>query len=230
MADVIIAVPDDEPIRRGYSGLVSRANDVVVRDATTHGMAQTMLKDLALAERGVREKLDPIIKNANTAHKQLTSLRAELLTPISKAKGVINGVLYTYEEAERKRAEAEAAELARQEKAQQEEEILAAAAAAEEAGDKAEAEEILNTPVEKPLVTVDTETAKVKGVHSRETWSATVVDLKKLVKYVAENPAYIGLLQTNQAAVNSMARAQKENLNLPGVRAQKKVSRSVRAG
>lgn len=236
--NVVIAVPDPEPIRQGFAEVIGRAKECQVQDAVTHGMAQKLLKDLALAEKGVREKLDPIIKNANTTHKQLTGLRADILAPLDQAKRRIWSILGTYEEAERRRVEAEEKRLAEAEKRQQEEEILEQASEAEAEGNHEAAEEILETPVEKPVVTVDTETAKVKGVASSGRWKAEVEDypvksdgLIKMVKYIAakldDQPGLIGLLAPNGPALNAMAKAQREALKIPGVRVFKATSRRV---
>jgi uncharacterized protein YjbK len=44
-----------------------------------------------------------------------------------------------------------------------------------------------------------------------------VTNLLNLVKFVAKNPHFIGLLQINQTALNQQAKALKDSMNIPGV-------------
>lgn len=57
------------------------------------------------------------------------------------------------------------------------------------------------------------------GISTRSTWKAEVTDMLALVKFVAENPDWIGLLSANQSALNAAARAQKSALKIGGVKA-----------
>lgn len=120
---------------------------------------------------------------------------------------------------EQRRLEAEA-------RKQEEERRLAEAEAleaeAQASGDEAlaaEAERIIEEPIETPVVQVAKSTPKVSGVSYREKWSAQVTNLHDLVKYVAQRPEMIGLLQANGPALNAQARSLKGQMRIPGVKA-----------
>jgi len=225
-----IQTPDAEKIQRGHSDLLEQAKEVTITDAMSHGLAQTLFKDLTRAERVVGEELDPIISNAHKAHRGLTSLKSKLILPITEAKVQVSGLMMDYEDEEKKKAKREAELLAIEEKKREEEEVIDHAANLEEAGDTEGAEEVMSAPIPKPLVTVDAAVAKVKGVHGRRSWKAEVVSMIALVKHVAANPGDINLLKPNDSALNKLAQAKDGKTGIPGVREYEKKSHSARLG
>ena len=62
------------------------------------------------------------------------------------------------------------------------------------------------------------EPPKAEGISFRTQYRAEVVDFAALVQAVATRKAPLTLLQPDQAALNQMARAMKQAMNLPGVR------------
>jgi len=68
----------------------------------------------------------------------------------------------------------------------------------------------------------------VSGISSRENWSAQVTDKAALVKAAAENPAYLAYLEPDMKSLNALARAQKNALAIPGVKAVNQAGLSVR--
>lgn len=56
------------------------------------------------------------------------------------------------------------------------------------------------------------------GLSVREYWRAEVADLLELVRAVARDSSLLYLLQPNAAALNHLARAQRDALRIPGVR------------
>jgi hypothetical protein len=58
-----------------------------------------------------------------------------------------------------------------------------------------------------------------KGLSSREEWKAEITSLPLLCKAIAEGRAPEHYVQANMTALNQMARANKNSLNVPGVRA-----------
>lgn len=226
---IIIESPDRNAIADEYAPLVLRARAIKVTDRAGHESAQKALQGLKQAERKVRERLDPIISDAHKAHRGLTALRNDLLAPITQAVGVVNGECDRYEAVQRRLAEEK--RRAEEEKARQaeEERRLMEAIEAEEDGDTAEAEALLEEPVETPVVHVEPETAKVQGVTARVRWKAEVVDLVALIKHVAEHPEWQHLLTPAMPALNGLARSQRDALNLPGVKAVAVRERAISA-
>jgi len=177
----------------------------------------------------VKAKLDPIVDTAHKAHKMLTSLRKELLDPITDAKGIVSGKLLEYEEAAKAAAEQEAAALAAQERHAEEERRLALACEAEQDGRILDANAILNEAPAEVVVHVDAEVAAVEGVgKTYEIWSAEVTDFAALAQSAVASQQASAYLLPNMVALNAMARAMKGNLRIPGVKAVCKQTRAVR--
>jgi hypothetical protein len=167
---------------------------------------------------------------AHQTHRAITKAEGEIIGPFAQARGIVAGKAVAFAEeqekiARQKRIEAEAVA-----KAEAETLALAEAAAAHDAGDSVAAMEILDEALTAPapVVQVKAEVAKVEGVSSTKRWSAQVTSLAALVKWVALNPESIHLLKANDAALNSMARAQKEAMRIPGVRAVSTTTLGVR--
>ncbi len=59
---------------------------------------------------------------------------------------------------------------------------------------------------------------KTAGVSTRMVWKAEVSDKLALIRYIAEHPEYVDLLDANMPAVNKIALALKANCPLKGVR------------
>jgi len=121
---------------------------------------------------------------------------------------------------EKAEAEAVAAQKAEAER------IRAEADRAKDAGDKraakalqAEAKAVEQAPVAVAPVEVESRRPKVGGVSIRENWTADVIDLLLLVRYVAQNPEWIGLLRPDPSGLSRAAKAQREALRIPGVKA-----------
>jgi hypothetical protein len=152
---VIMEMPDRAAIAAENTGIVQRAHAFLIQNKADDEEAKLIFQELTRRERTVEGKLDPIIAEQHRAHKSLTSLKAELLAPIKEAKGIITGKVIVYEDAERRKAEAEARRLQELARQAEEERALAEAIEAEQAGDKAAAEEIIAKPVSAPVVHVE---------------------------------------------------------------------------
>lgn len=59
---------------------------------------------------------------------------------------------------------------------------------------------------------------QTKGVSTRKVWKAEINDKHALIRYVAEHPEYVDLLEPNMPAINKIALALKANCPLAGVR------------
>lgn len=75
--------------------------------------------------------------------------------------------------------------------------------------------------------------AKAKGVTG--TWVATLTNLESLILHVAErlkaeDRSLVNLLEFNQSAANALAKAQKDGMNIPGIRAEQQQGVRVRKG
>lgn len=153
--------------------------------------------------------------------------------------------------AEEARAATAAAEAEAAEKAKAAEAAAAAVKAAEETGD-AEAIAAATAAAEDAAAAVDTaeadaaaavmiadsieymapvvaEKSSLKGISSRDSYKAEVVDLMALVKAVAAGEASIALLEANTKVINKQVAALKTEFKVPGIRVYTQAVVSARA-
>ena len=226
--ETIIVTPDSVPIEKEISPIVARAQALTVTSEAEHGVAQEVLKSVAIAERRVKELFEEPKVAAHQAHKAITKAEGKLLEPLVLARGILSKKCTAYEIEEQRKADEERQRLEVIAKQQEEERQLLAAVDAEAAGDKAGAEQILQEETVTPSIYVAPKVADVQGISTRTTWGAEVVSLIELVKYVAGNPNEIALLEANMPALNGRARSMKQGFKLPGCRLVENRSHSVR--
>ena len=73
--------------------------------------------------------------------------------------------------------------------------------------------QVMTAPVAAPSV------AKVSGISTRGVWKAELTDKAALVAFIAQNPQFLNLVDVNTSGINQMAKAMKETMNIPGIRA-----------
>lgn len=217
MTNLTIATPDVTADRAECAAVVVKARALVVATEADAHEAGDFLRRCAGAAKAVESKLAPAVEAAHKAHKSLTALRAELTEPFAAARKIVEPRLVAWQDAERRRREAEAARQAEEARRRIAEEQLAAAAEVAEYDPDA-ADAILDEPVIAPVVVPVAPV--VAGVSVRETWKAEVVDLAELVRYVAEAPTAdrLALVAAAQSALDGLARALKGAASIPGVR------------
>ncbi len=225
---ITISRPETGHLAVPHQSLMQEAHELVVTDAESHGRGLEIIKRAQLAYRAVEELFREPKAGAHKAHKFLTEMERALLKAPDSAKIEATAKVTAYEEAERKRAEEEARRKEEEARKAEEERLIADAEVAQREGRTEDAEAILSEPVSAPVVAPAPEISRVAGVSSVTRYSATVTDLLLLVKHAAAHPEYLNLLTPNSVALNQLARAQRENLKIPGVRVLKEVSKAVR--
>lgn len=202
-------------------GFADEVNAIAVTDKESHGEALAIIGECRRRERAIAERLEPAIKASYQAHKSMTKLRREFQSPYVAARAVLGPRCQKYERDERERAEQERREREQAARKAEEERLLAEAAAAEEAGDAEQAAEILDEAVtiEAPVIVAEPEVAKVEGTTRVTRWRGEVADKLVLIRYIAEHPEWSHLLVPNMPAVNGLARSQRGELRIPGLRA-----------
>lgn len=205
-----------------------QARALRIADAATYQAACDFLKGIKALRTEIAETFEPHIKRAHEAHKALLKEKADAEAPLAEAERIAKSALVVYDQEQERIRREEERRLQAEMRRQEEERRLAEAVALEDAGESAEAEALIEEPVFVPTVAVAPSTPKVAGISYRETWSAKVTDLAKLVKWVAANPQFAGLLSANMPALNGQARSLKAQMQIPGVEAV--CTRDVAAG
>jgi hypothetical protein len=183
-------------LSRGSRGLVlaarnfaARIADFEVIDHQAADLAGGWRQEIDARERKILEWFAPAKQAAFKAHAAICKQENEALAPYREARRVVNAK-------------------------------LAAWRLAQEPGDG------LAEPAGQPNVAADGKSgpagseneSRVAGVSFRENWRAEVVDKLALVKAIAARPELVNLVDPNLNALNHLARAHKNALELPGVR------------
>ena len=183
--------------------------------------------------------LDPLTAAQKSVKGLMSAYDAELERKRREEQARLEAIARAEEEARRK-AEVERIEAERK---AEEERFMAAAQAAEAAGDKQTADALAEAAIEvteaakEEVAAVVSEAVTVApvvlpkatpklqgGPVYREVWSAECVDVVVLCRAVSEGKASRECVLPNMPALNKMATALKNTMNIPGIRA---VSRRV---
>lgn len=201
-----------------------RANAVVIADQKSYNDAVDLTRSIKDLRVAAEQHHRPMIDAAHKAHKAALEGLKRVDAPLESAERIIKSKIAGWD-IEQRRLErerqlvAEAEEKARQDALLEKEieHMEAAGARVEEV--KAVIQQAITMPVIAPPPAPVYQ--KAKGVTTIETWSAEVYSLIDLVKYVAANPQFVGLLQANQTALNAQARSLKQTMQIPGVKAKR---------
>jgi len=225
-----VAVP-----RAVTSVLESWVNSIVARRTADDRADIIALDAITITDAATFEAAGLALQRVNGERARLDDHRKALVAPLLDAKRAIDDAfrtpieareaavatkkreIATYTEQER-RARFEAERLQREALAAESARLRAESEAAAAEGDLDTAislnfeAEVAATPI------APTQAPKVKGISTRETWSATVTDLDELIRAAAENPqAYRQYLEPNDKAIGAAVRAQKGAFNVPGI-------------
>lgn len=216
------AAIDPKALAKQYEKEVQDAVKFKVTNLQQHADAVELDRILAGKVKLVNDKLDPVIKKAHETHKALTTLKAEALAPIKEAREHLQAACYGYKRQEEQRAQEE--QRRREEEARkkaEEERRLEAERAKKEGATKKEVKEILSAPVVvAPPPVVVPRVAHVEGSSTREVWDAEVTDKKALFEFVHKNyETTHQIFDPSMPVLNEIARRQKGNMAVPGVKA-----------
>lgn len=224
MRQHVIREPETSIVEVEHSRIVMRAQEIQVRTKQEHELAQEFLVMIATASKQVEELFAESKSLAHQAHKAITAAEKRLLEPLGMARDIVEGRTVSYEEAEAARVAVEQARLEEEAKQREAAQALTLAMSNEESISLTDIEQ----EVEIPFVHVAARTAMVKGVSTKVTYRAEVVSFYELVKYVAQHPELLSLLEPNQPALNSLAKSMRDGFTLPGCVVKVDQSKTVR--
>jgi len=222
-----VAIPEEaRQLVTTSDELISRAEQIEVANPENAKVAGAMLTSLAGRRKAIEEERFKITRPLDEAKKRAMEWFKPAIEKLQTAEAIVRRKLTGFleeEERQRKAAEAKAAEAARKEA-----ERLAKRAETAEAKGKVEEAAVLRELADAPAPVIAAPATRVSGISSRENWSAQVTDKAALVKAAAENPAYLAYLEPDMKSLNALARAQKNALAIPGVKAVNQAGLSVR--
>ncbi len=205
-----------------------KAASLIVCDEESYRAGAECLKGIKMLRAQIAGDLDPQIKRAHEAHKELLALKAKHDAPLNDAEATLKRSMGAYHEAQERLRAAEQQRLDAKARFIEEARVLALAAAmeteAQAVGDptlQAEAECLLAAPVQAMAEPVAPSTPKVEGVTYRDVWSYRVVNLALV-------PAEWFVLDEKRLAAH--VRANKDKHGVTGIEAVKESVVVARAG
>lgn len=237
----VAKTPDGQQLITRAEMTLDIAREFTIDSAAMYEASADELRSIKKRVKELEDTRMAMTRPLDESKKRIMDLFRKPLEILQEAESVIKTSRLKFEraEAERQRKlQAEAAAAAAAERARLQAEADAAAAAAAEAQAQGDVEMAASMQVQAEVAqataevvvapTISTLPAKSAGISKRKQWGAEVYDLQELVKFVAERPDLIGLLLPNQKALNDMAKALKDGMSIPGVRATDKEIVSVR--
>lgn len=235
-----IHAPDAAQLNNRAQAALKMVESMVIDSQETYDLAADELKAIKSKAKTLEDQRTGITGPINKALKAINDLFRGPTQYLEQAEKIIKGKMLTYTaEQERiaaeERRKAEAAVRAEQERlareaaereaaAKAEADALLAAGNAEkaaevqaqaaiEAASMAATAQVMTAPV------VEVSVAKVSGISQRSVWKAECTDKAALIAFIAANPQFMNLVEVNTSALNQMAKAMKDTMQIPGVRA-----------
>ena len=165
------------------------------------------VKDL---RKEIQQTFDPIVAKIWESHKAAVAERKRHEEPLIQAEGIVKPLMRQWDN-EQERIRKERERLLQEEARKREEtRILAEAMFAEAAGNKEEAQAIIEEEVYIPPVILPRATPKVVGISTKVNWKFRITDVSKIPReYMIPDLTGIGMI----------VRGLKENFNVPGIEA-----------
>ncbi len=190
-----------------------------IQNADSYVKAAEVLTEGRAMMKSIDAAYDSLIAAAYNAHRGAVAKKASYYKPIEEGVKFIKGLMERFDAEQEEKRLAEERRLQEEARKQEEERRLQDALEAEASGNKEEAEDLMNAPVDAPVVTVQKQTPKIAGVSFREIWDAEVTDFPALVKAVASGQVSINALEANQKFLRLQAQSLKATMRIPGVKA-----------
>lgn len=185
-----------------------QAQALVIVDGATYQQAGEFLVAVKDLRRQIAEHHQPMIAAALEAHRAAIAARKKLDEPLEQAERIVKGAIgkWTAQE-ERKRREAEAA-LRAEAKRIEEEARINEALQLEAAGQKDEAQRVIEAPAFVPAISIESTAPKVQGISTRKKFGFRIKDEQALPR------AY---LIPDEKKIRRVVEAMGREANIPGI-------------
>lgn len=227
MAENLLDAAADKPLKSMVDleteaiSVRSQMAAVKITDQPSYNEAVDMLTTATGWLRNTREFFKSMKDPAYAAWKKICSNENLVCDPTEAGIKQIKGEIVRWDAEQERIRQVEQRRLEEVARKAEEETRLAEAYHMEEQGAPAE---VVGAMLEEPIqvhtpVVAERTYEKSSAVTYRDNWGGTCDDLFKLVQFVAKNKQHLNLLQANGPAINQLAKALKESMAIPGIRA-----------
>jgi hypothetical protein len=186
------------------------ATSIIVKDNDSYAYAGDMLVTIKKVKKNIEEYFRPLKAAAHAAWKQICNRENEEIEKLTPALKHLDMQMTAYNIEQEKIRKAEEERLRREAEKAEQEARLQAAIEAEKAGQKEEAEAILEEPVFVPPPIVDKTVPKQAGLAMTTNWEAKIIDEHLIPRQY---------LMPDMVKINQVVRALKDKTNIPGIMA-----------
>lgn len=233
LGEEVNQVPDE--IQHNLKSIALDVNAIVIDDASQYEQWAVELRDaIAPQRRALEGYFKPIKDKYFALHRRVCAQENEIVKRIAEMEQRVKSEMSAFLQRQKKerdeaarRAHEEAMEKERAARAEKVETLIAQ-------GDTQAAERVIAEPVRVLAPTPKVEDVpKVAGISTKEQWKAEVTDLCAFLRWLGsgsdeEITAKSHLISVEQSELNKLAAANRQLLNVPGVRAF--TVDSIRAG
>lgn len=198
--------------------VLDQANSLTISTILDYMVAQGLMKTVKDRIKELNDTRMAQTRPLDESKAKIIAFFASPLEKLEKAKLYLNGIMVAYTEDQERSRREEERRLNEEKRKREEEDALSRALEAEAAGEKEEAEQILEEPSNSAPVKLNSSIPKSKESHIRETWSAEVISLADLIKGIVEGKAPIMAVKADMPFLNEQARSYKQTLKIAGVR------------
>jgi hypothetical protein len=198
---------------------IAEARTFQVTDVETYRRAAEQMLVIKALRSEVNEVFDPIIADANRAHKTALAQKAKVDSPLAEAEELYKVKMGAYDDDQRRiqrEEERRRRELAERQAAEEREREIEDAE--KQGATVDEIKVIAEAPLRVAPVIVTPAVPRVAGISSRENWKWEVEDKLKLDRFIAANPMYSNLTVVNSSAVTNLVRSLKSATKIPGIK------------
>ena len=233
MPELSLAPLTKDDLHRDAMRWASEVQSLTITDPAGCVQASHLLRSIKGVRADIQRWFAPHVeaametkRKAETARKQLTDEQERMEAPLVNAEGVVKRALLAWEREEEARRREEEQRLQAEAQRQAEADTLAAAAELELAGHAlgdaemlAEADAILDQPIEAPAVVVRSTVPKVQGISYRDNWTVhPEINVRALAAAVVSGAAPATFLQPNLTAIRQWAKATQGGQTIPGIK------------
>ena len=202
----LIRIPEIETGDLEWAGLdiVTKAETIpaVILDDEAYELCGNVIIEAGKLQKRIMERVAEEKQKRFNRHRMVCDLETAMLAFPKKALEIAQPKRSAYEREQKRKQSEREAELQRQAKKEEEDKRIAEAEYFDAMGETEHADQILEQPIEPPLVVLGLAVPKIKGLRARPpVWAAQIFDLMALVKAVAsgEQPlaAVIGIEAVN---------------------------------
>ncbi len=196
---------------------LASAEGLTITTPAEYESSALMLRQVTAQRKTLETQRTDITRPMDRARGKVMDLFKPVVARFQSAETTLRTAMVTFttaEEEKRRKEQARLDELARK----KEERLQARAAEQREQGHEEKAD-VLEETATQVVPRKAAPITKTTSVHARVTWSAHVTDIKALIRACAEGKTPEHLLAADMSVLNALARAEKDKLDIPGVKA-----------